>query len=82
MSRTYKDEIQQSYSRHPYAPYWKYSRWAWHTAGRKSKMGLRSIHNRIRRARVKAALQCGLDDEGELVREPPRFRKNIAWVYW
>lgn len=81
MSRTFKDQIQQSCARHQDAPYWKYQWWSAHTAGRRGKRKLRPLQNRIQRAREKAALQRGLCED-DLVQDPPPPRRNIAWIYW
>jgi len=74
MSRTIKDQIQQNWQRHQDAPYWKYHWWAKHTGGRRSKLKLRALYNRIERSREKQAIREG--------RDPPRRRKYIAWIYW
>ena len=61
-------------------PYWLYGWWAKHGAA-----DTRRVYNRIDRARVKAALRHGLDgdeDAPDLLRDPPRVRKYIAWIYW
>ena len=69
MSRTYKDEIQQCYSRHEDAPYWKYSWWSLH-----GDSHTRRIHNRMRRAKATQALREGKD--------PPKEYRYMPYVWW
>ena len=73
MSRTHKDQIQQSQPRHPNAPFWKY--WWWLNHGRKrSSAKYRRLDNRRTRARARDLL---VNEQ-----EPfPRFR-DIKYLYW
>lgn len=69
MSRTHKDQIQQSHERHPDAPWWRYRLWLKH--GPKS---IRRMHNKLRRLKAKEALRDG--------HEPPRERRYLSWIWW
>ncbi len=69
MSRTWKDQIQQSFKRHPDAPYWKYNWWLYH-----GDSHTRRRYNRIRRRRAKHALHEG--------RDPVKEVKYMPCVWW
>lgn len=69
MSRTYKDEIQNSHDRHPDAPYWKYRWWLKH-----GDSDTRRRHNRRRRAQAKNALHHG--------KEMPKEVRDLPWIWW
>jgi len=61
-------------------PYWLYGWWSKHGPAE-----IRRVYNRIERSREKAAIRRGLDgdeDAPDLLRDPPRRRKYIAWIYW
>jgi len=69
MSRTFKDQISQSYDRHPDAPYWKYRWWLRH-----GNSATRYTHNRRRRRRAKDALRLGTEIDKEV--------RDLPWIWW
>jgi hypothetical protein len=73
MSRT-NHPHKRNYNTHPY---WKFRWWIKH-----GPADLRRFHNRIERSREKQAIRQGLDEHGDLLQDPPRRRKYIAWIYW
>lgn len=69
MSRTYKDEIQQSWQHHPDAPYWKYQWWLKH-----GNSATRRDYNRRDRRRNKLRVRAGKD--------PIPWRRYLPWIWW
>jgi hypothetical protein len=69
MSRTYKDQISQSYDSNKDAPYWKYNWWLKH-----GNSATRRDYNRRDRRRNKNRLRQGKD--------AIPFRRYLPWIWW
>jgi len=69
MSRTHKDQVRSSYRRHPDAPYWKYRWWLKH-----GDAETRRLHNRSFRRKAKQVIHHG--------KEPPKWVRDLPWIWW
>lgn len=74
MSRTWKDDIRNRPDAHRDAPFWKYRRWLKHGRNSRFSAETRRVHNRCFRAKVKQAIREG--------REPPKWVRDLPWIYW